>query len=196
MSELYAADPEDSIIKEAGTHPLSSVNGMMSLRKLTRENSLLEYRMSAFSGVSVSVFFIIGLALIAVFFMETFGILFRQKIPNLFILAGGIGCIFGGSKAWQLLSKPISFDREKMEFRGMVTKPLQDIYAIQLLIVNFGRSYEMNLIMNDSQRVHVQSQPSKAIMMEEAKKISEFLGKPVITSRFEQSPEMYAAGKP
>lgn len=114
---------------------------------------------------------------------------------------GIIFCVVGFS-LYSFAHAPITFHRangfsSKAARKGLLfsqakpddlSAPLRDIYALQIIPVYFSRTgrksrpfynFQLNIVLSDSQRLHVVNYSSLIILREDAFKISSFLGIPL-----------------
>ncbi|HEY6951708.1 MAG TPA: hypothetical protein VI758_04835 [Bacteroidota bacterium] len=160
--------------------------------------SRVEFKASMSARIFYSIFMIVGIGVVAVFSVsrerfDTFSVetIMPLLFGALFAVIGGLLLRFG--------TIPIIFDKQVGYFwkgrkspqelyDGRSQKkvaPLADIHALQLVseYVRSGRSsfysYELNLVLNDGRRLTVIDHGNLVRLREDAKKLSEFLGKPV-----------------
>ena len=109
-------------------------------------------------------------------------------------LAYGIlifGSLITGIKIYLKVKEPINFDKGKQSFtKGKkVSVEFKDIYALQLIEKSvegetkegkyIDNYYQLNLVLNDRERVHVIDQKKNPQFVEYALSIAEFIEKPL-----------------
>ena len=150
--------------------------------------ALLFYAVFFFAGLGMGIAFILENKIFEEFSLEAIAPVLFSLI---FVLAGGLMFYFG--------TAPIVFDKSVGYFwkgrkspqdspePGSIKKiaRLEDIHALQLLseYVSGSKSsyysYELNLVLKDGRRIAVIDHGNLKRLREDAKRLSEFLGKPV-----------------
>ncbi len=167
-------------------------------RLVQTDFSRVEFRASAGAKIFYAIFGLVGIGFAAAFL---FGFLSSGETDNEALLPVIIGILFGFAGALLLISgtTPIVFDKGVGYFwRGRKSPqevsdiaaikkcaPLDQIHAIQLVSewVHSSKSsyysYELNLVLEDARRITVIDHGNLRWIREDAKKLSEFLGKTV-----------------
>lgn len=177
----------DPIAMETSWYPMSRGGSSIRTHKLVAINSArIEFK-ATITGVFGCLIFII-LGLVMIFDSTGYGGIF-------------IGLIFFSPGAWFLyfVTTPVVFDLGKGVFWKGRKAPdqflhknqlkyfakISDIHALQLISETVGngnstfKSYELNLVLKDSQRIFVVDHGSLRKIREDTSKLSKFLNKPV-----------------
>lgn len=181
----------DSVAFKTGWEPLNAVGDSFRSYKLVRVGpDRMEFRREM-RAVALSA--ILPLAGILILFFA-----FSGKF-NAFALILGLGFILLGAYLVYSQLAPIVFDKSNGMFSKGRVKPdkvpdienpkkgaeLKNIHALQLLFkpVFQGKkqyySYDLNLVLKNGKRIFVLSHADKNAMKEDARALSEFLGKPL-----------------
>jgi len=202
--ESVRTDPSkfnDSIAMQTRWTPQKGGGASFKTHRLVNVSAYrIEFRSSAGAKIFYSIFLLSGLGIMFIFlkdpvsngsFAIELDILFPMLIGLLFALVGGF-LFFRGSV-------PIVFDKSNGYFLRGRKNPsrvydqtkikslisLQNIHALQIISEHISSnkssyySYEINLVLKDASRVNVIDHGNLDRIREDAKTLSDFLGKPV-----------------
>lgn len=189
----------DPVAKKTNWAPTLTVGASFRSYRLVEVSAdRIEYRRTSRALLFCSAFLLIGIVLIA------YGLLNIRNQERSLILETILPILFGclpvglGISLLNAFNRPIAFDKTDGTFRKgrdsrfltpnipnaeplKTSASLDDVHALQLLEKSVGhvRTYEINLILKNAQRVNVICHPDKYILRNQAVTLGKFLAVPV-----------------
>ncbi|MFP4846851.1 hypothetical protein [Winogradskyella sp. PE311] len=180
--------------KQVSTSPLVSGGTNFQTHVLKQShNSIIRYNPSFGGILFVSIFFIVGLALVFFNFVNYKGLFSSPSISNFFTLAIGLVFSFAGAYIGFRLFKPRIFNKNlgyyykayKVKLNTKNCIALKSIVALQIIGESISSkngsygSFELNLVLKDGLRTNVIDHGSLKSIISDAYVISEFLNIPI-----------------
>ncbi|SHH56619.1 hypothetical protein [Winogradskyella jejuensis] len=186
--EAYENRPDNLSIKETvATHPLKSGGSNFRTHKLTEENSCrLVFRPTVFAITFSSIFIFIGLAMLYFGYTK-----YQNNETEYLLFFGGLLFFIVGNIILYHIYQPRVFDKkENIYYKGITPNernsvPLSSIVALQIIgeIIHDDdgsyKSFEINLVLDDSSRKNVTDHGSLKSTIADAQWLSDFLKIPI-----------------
>ena len=190
----------DSIAQKTSWSPLKKGGASFGTHKLvTTSQRRLEFKPTLFAIFFYMIFAAVGFGIMCLSIYNEYETSFELEMGNVILLIMGIIFFSVGTTLGYTGTKPIVFDREfGFYWRGRkkpnrdleytypdLFTPLNDIHALQI-ISEYIRgdkssyySYELNLVFRDGNRENVIDHGNLDRIREDAKKVSQFINRPV-----------------
>lgn len=203
VSETSSFNPEvfgDPLASKIEWTPLVSGGSSFQTHRLTRTTQgRVEFAATLGAKLFASLFLAVGLFLLALLLS---GVGPQENLPTWILFFIGVVFSVVGGFTFYIFTKPIVFDQMRGYFwkgrktpeRGFYGESIKDcvalhrIHAIQLLkercssSKNTYYSYELNLVLDDGQRLSVVDHGNAEKLIQDAELLAEFLSVPVWNS--------------
>jgi len=181
MQPTFDFDEFHPVAQNAGWLPMLTTSGEMSRELVQVTPDLLKLKPTL---GTVAWLYLLGTGSLSILAFVLHGF-FQANGTKASLFFGVIPLIGVILKALYLTSS-VSFDSQRNLLRLAANSvPLNDIYAIQLLFAHYRAGkrrrywYELNLILSNSERIHIMGHQDKNLIYADADRLSRFLNKPV-----------------